>query len=434
MPDAATPPVNLRRVLLVTLGSGGDVHPYIGIGAALRAIGCDVHILLNPHFAPRARAAGLTVHELGTERDYLDAIGDPRLVHVRGGPRFVVEHLVAAHAPAMYHATRDLLRGGDFDACLRHLIAFGAGWAAQQEGVREIVGVLSPLFWFSTRDPGVYGPSGFRPPLWLARLRAPLARLAGRAILDPPLNRARRDLGLSPIPHAFVRGVTGGDLNLGLWSPAFRPHQPDDPPTSRVCGFVWHDGQADPALAPDLARFLDDGPPPIVFTLGTSVIHHAGDFYDLAARACERLGPGTRAVLLTGSKEPPAAALPGGVCAFAYAPFSALLPRARLVVHHGGIGTTAQCLRAGVPAVIIPFANDEFDTASRAARLGAAVVLRRDRLREASLADALRRADSAPARTAGARLARALAREDGARGAVDCVRSFVAGRSRGGAT
>ncbi|MBL8758989.1 MAG: hypothetical protein JNK35_11225, partial [Phycisphaerae bacterium] len=333
---------------------------------------------------------------------------------VRGGPRFVVEHLVAAHAPAMYHATRDLLRGGDFDACLRHLIAFGAGWAAQQEGVREIVGVLSPLFWFSTRDPGVYGPSGFRPPLWLARLRAPLARLAGRAVLDPPLNRARRDLGLSPIPHAFVRGVTGGDLNLGLWSPAFRAPQADDPPTSRVCGFVWYDGQAAPALAPDLARFLDDGPPPIVFTLGTSVIHHAGDFYDLAARACERLGPGTRAVLLTGSKEPPAAALPGGVCAFAYAPFSALLPRARLVVHHGGIGTTAQCLRAGVPAVIIPFANDEFDTASRAARLGAAVVLRRDRLREASLAEGLRRADTPSLRAAANALRTALTGEDGA--------------------
>lgn len=421
MPDAETQPAPTRRILLVTLGSGGDVHPYIGIGAALRVRGHDVHVLLNPHFAPRARAAGLTVHELGTERDYLEAIGDPRLVHARRGPRFVVEHLVAAHAPAMFNATRDLLRGGGFDACLRHLIAFGAGWAAQQDGVREIVGVLSPLFWFSTRDPGVFGPSGFRPPPWLARLRAPLARLAGRAVLDPPLNRARRALGLQPIPHAFARGVTGGDLNLGLWSPAFRPPQADDPPTSRVCGFVWFDGQTTPTLSSDLARFIDDGPPPIVFTLGTSVIHHAGDFYALAARACRRLGPGARAILLTGSKHPPAAALPAGVRALDYAPFSALLPRARLVVHHGGIGTTAQCLRAGVPAVIIPFANDEFDTASRAARLGAAVVIPRARLSERTLADALRRADAPATRAGAASVSRAMLGEDGARSAVDCM-------------
>jgi rhamnosyltransferase subunit B len=138
----------------------------------------------------------------------------------------------------------------------------------------------------------------------------------------------------------------------------------------------------------------------------------------VSARAACRLG--CRAILLVGDS---GAVLPAsdGIIVRAYAPYSALFPCARLIVHHGGIGTTAQALRAGRPQLIVPIFADQPDNAARAARLGVARVLRRSRYRESALVAALRAAEIPTmierARTVSAQ----IALEDGAARAAQAI-------------
>jgi len=161
-----------------------------------------------------------------------------------------------------------------------------------------------------------------------------------------------------------------------MFSRVLAEPRPDWPPNTRITGQVFYDGPGDgETLYPDLERFLASGPAPVVFTLGTSAVGAAGTFYRESLKAAQLLR--VRAVLLVG-KDPrnrPSAPLPEGIVAFDYAPFSKLFPWAAAVVHQGGIGTAGQALRSGRPQLVIPFAHDQPDNASRLERLGVAAVL-----------------------------------------------------------
>jgi UDP:flavonoid glycosyltransferase YjiC (YdhE family) len=167
-------------------------------------------------------------------------------------------------------------------------------------------------------------------------------------------------------------------LILALYSDVLGARQPDWPPQTVVTGFPFFDRDGDEGLPSALARFLDAGEPPIVFTLGSSAIWDAGEFYEHSARAAERLG--RRAVLLVGRdldnrpKE-----LPLGIAAFDYAPYSELFHRAAVVVHQGGVGTTGQALRSGRPMLVVPFAFDQPDNADRVQRIGVGRTIARKR-------------------------------------------------------
>ena len=156
-----------------------------------------------------------------------------------------------------------------------------------------------------------------------------------------------------------------------------------------ICGFPWLDRASD-ALDDGLARFLDAGEPPIVFTLGSAAVHHPGDFYSLAAEVCRQLG--RRGVLLTGGSAPEPGLLPASVIARAWAPHVKLFPRALVNVHHAGIGTTAQCVRAGRPSVAVPHAFDQFNNALRVHALGTGLVVPRWHLTRDRLVAALEQA------------------------------------------
>lgn len=128
-------------------------------------------------------------------------------------------------------------------------------------------------------------------------------------------------------------------------------------------------------MTPELLAFLDAGPAPIVFTLGSSAVLNAGNFYIEAVRVVQRLG--CRAVLLVGKEGGNALpdSLPPTVHVAGYAPHSELFPRASVIVHQGGAGTLGQALRAGKPMLVVPWAHDQPDNADRARRLGVARVL-----------------------------------------------------------
>ena len=180
----------------------------------------------------------------------------------------------------------------------------------------------------------------------------------------------RHELGLPKGANPLFDAKHSPHLVLALFSRVLGVEQKDWPPNTLITGFCFYDADAGNAALPtQLEEFLAAGDAPVVFTLGSAAVLAAGQFYEHSAQAAMRLG--VRAVLLIGSdtRNRPEAALPDSICVAEYAPYSALFPRASLVVHQGGVGTTAQCLRAGKPMLIMPYSHDQPDNARRMRRL-----------------------------------------------------------------
>jgi UDP:flavonoid glycosyltransferase YjiC (YdhE family) len=217
---------------------------------------------------------------------------------------------------------------------------------------------------------------------------------------------------------------------LALFSSVIAKPQPDWPPHTRVMGFPFYDrrdraGDID-LIDPALADFLEAGEPPVVFTLGSSAFWVAEDFYAESIAAARAAG--VRALLLIGEERNRPAELPLDVAAFDYAPYGEVLPRARAVVHQGGIGTTAQGLRAGIPTLVVPFSHDQFDNGSRVKRIGAGRMLPRSRYNAASAARELRAllADESYT-TRATEVGRQIRAENGAVAAADAIEEVLRG-------
>jgi UDP:flavonoid glycosyltransferase YjiC (YdhE family) len=205
---------------------------------------------------------------------------------------------------------------------------------------------------------------------------------------------------------------------LAMFSSVVGGPQPDWPANARLTGFAFYDRHEPMPAA--LAAFLEAGEPPIVFTLGSAAVFDPGEFYRNSIGAARLLG--RRAVLLIGPEPPSLPAVDGQIAVAPYAPFSELFPRAAAIVHQGGIGTTAQTLRAGCPMVIVPFSHDQPDNAARMVRLGVADVIGRQQYSAAAAAKALRNVLGDPSYAArAARAAQQIQRENGAADAADVI-------------
>jgi UDP:flavonoid glycosyltransferase YjiC (YdhE family) len=171
-----------------------------------------------------------------------------------------------------------------------------------------------------------------------------------------------------------------------------------------------------------LESFLKAGPAPVVFTLGSAAVMAAGKFYEFSAKAIMKMG--ARAVLLIGSDERnrPQGELPDTICVAEYAPFSALFKRAALVVHQGGVGTVAQCLRAGKPMLIMPYSHDQPDNGRRMRRLGVARVIQRENYTPVRVARKLKAMLEEPQfAERAAEVAESIEHEDGVRSACNAL-------------
>lgn len=418
------------RVLLTAIGSPGDINPVVAVGQALRARGHSATVLVNPYFEDSVRRAGLGFIPLGTDEQLrrLNQTAFMRNPARRSGQR----ELVLPNAELLIETLDRVLRAGPPDLVVYHQLSLGAPWICRRYGVPAAVVTLTPLAWMSREDGSIHSRTGCRqaPPRWLLGLQLGLADAFLRWTLDRELNRIRRRFGLPPGAGFFRDHIRDCDLNLGLWSPLLRGPMPDDPPNGRICGFTWCDRGAKTSAAEDEIReFLDQGEPPIVFTMGTSVITALGNFYETAAAACARLG--RRGLLLIGSEQNRPRRLPPGVRAALFAPHSLVFPRASVNVHHGGAGTTAQALRAGKPTLVIPIAFDQFDNAERVKRLGISQTLWKELVSPRLLAVRLRsilESGAMPRRAAA--IGAAVEKEDGAaRAAALLEESVYAGAS-----
>lgn len=373
------------RVLLATDGTWGDVGPQLAVAHELRARGNEVLALLNPSFAADAERLGIRTQRVGVS--WQERLIDADPAHLArpmiGTIRVLRDHLIP-DIPSWIVATQRANERFRPHAALVHHVCWGPLWSLYREGVPMAATFLAPVVLLSADDPG--RPLSALPPApsFVARANRVALKSLFRRVLDRPA-RARFEAAGLPAPRdLFFLAQRVARVSLALWSERLRGAARDDPANLHICGYSFP-VEPDP-LALGLSAFLDAGDAPVVVTFGTSMRETGLEVYRAAAEASARIG--RRAVLLTGAGNAPEP-LPVGVAAFEAAPHGRLLPRACAVVHHAGAGTGAQVLRAGKPAVIVPFGHDQADNAHRAEQLGVARVVPRWRASADRLARAL---------------------------------------------
>ncbi len=365
------------------------------------------------HAAMIARA-GVPFHALGTAAQYHATLGHPDVWHPRKG--FPV---LWAGMRDSVDAIPDYIAALPADAplvMLAHPLALcGAALArSRRPGLRVVSGWLAPAALRSVRDPMMFGP--LRVPRWMPlSWRMKLWRFADATVLDKTtvadINAAHARYGLAPVRHFIDHLESVADAHLTLFPRWFAATPPDWPRPLSEGAFALYDPDPSDAPSPELAAFLDAGAPPIVLTPGSGNAQ-AQRWLARAVEAVRRLG--RRAIVLTPHRAQVPADLPPGMLWQPYVPLRALLPRAAAIVHHGGVGTTAEALRAGVPQVVVPLAYDQFDNGARVAALSAGCALAGGAAgaRPRALARALARLLSSPDIAAGCARTAALAAAD----------------------
>jgi rhamnosyltransferase subunit B len=373
-----------KTILLCTIGSAGDVYPFIGIGQELKRRGFRVVLITSQYFETQAHNAGLEFFGLGSTEDYQSIIEDPDLWSPDKGFKVFADRVVFPIMEPAY----EIIAG--FDPSETILAAQGQFFAAhiahEKLGFPFITIHLSPAAFRSVYEFPLVPIS--LPPFVVRGLFSLIDALVLDKLFAPNINRFRQSLGLPSINKIFGGWMHSPQRNIGLFPEWFAQLQPDWPPQTQLTSFVYYDKQNGSEELPDeLEAFLRAGSAPILFTAGTAM-KHADQFFLDCIGACQLLDE--RGILLTQHPEQLPAKLPQGIQYFAYLPFSKVLPRARALVQHGGIGTTAQAIAAGIPQVIRPMAHDQPDTAARVEKLGIGVSLSPKNFNAASLADRLK--------------------------------------------
>jgi UDP:flavonoid glycosyltransferase YjiC (YdhE family) len=406
-----------KRILLATFGSYGDVNPFLGIAGELRKRGHEPAIASSAAWRERVEKAGFEFREISPGWD--ESVGGGQL-----------ETYLATRGvfTDFRGAFDDLLSAArDADALVTLSLAAAGPLVAQKTGLPWVSVVLEPLSFLSAYEP---------PPLPPGMTLSALKKLA-----EPwaqPVVRLKEELGLPPGGDPFTEDYLTADAVLALFSPLLGSPQPDWPPQTVVTGFVGYDqfssgGSSSGSSLGALREFLDDGVPPVVFTLSSdAVVAPFNDFYVESVLAAKALG--RRAVVL-GLNIPDTRS--DDVLMLSHVPFSEVFPHAAAVVHHGGVGTSAIALGAGRPTLVVPGSPAVLgsyaqpDTAARLARLGVARVLHRPQYNAAAAASELGALLSDPSYAiAAAAVAKRIVLENGTRTACDVIERVMQGAGR----
>jgi rhamnosyltransferase subunit B len=413
----------MAHVLLLPVGSHGDVHPFVALGTGLRARGHRVTMITAEPFRGVAERNGLDFVPTLTRDEYDAVMLHPDLWHPKKGLRVVFdEPLIRKYLPVALGLIRERYVRGETVA-VGGSLALAARTAHDALGIPYASVTLQPMTCCSVADPPVHSTgSDFT---WLP---SPLIRAAywtaERFLTDPmiapPLNDFRRSLGLAPVSRILTRWIPSPQADLGLFPDWFGP-VPDMPPTFRHCGFVPFDDAGGRPTPAEVNAFFAAGPPPVVFSFG-SAMRTGRPYFEAAVEACVRLN--VRGVLLARAGDQIPASLPPNVIHAPYAPFSDVFPRSAVVVHHGGIGTSAQALRAGVPQLVMPLAFDQADNAARMKRLGVSRTLFPHRFRGKNVARTLRTVMADAETVTAAKRVSAFAGFDGVARACEIIESL----------
>ncbi len=412
------------RVLLSNFGSFGDVIPFLQMGKALHERGHEVTFATTANLRPQVEAAGLIFRSIGTAKR-MDALhAEPGLWDPKRGLELMYDLAVELTEPSRQIVERERAQSaaeGRSFVAVGGMLSFGLRLARDCHPFPLMTVYLSPFLMRSRHRPPVL--PGIDLPSWLpGPVTHGIQRLVERWIVDPKrlpaLNAIRLRHGLPRIDN-LSDWLPSPDRLCLLAPPWFASPQSDWPSQTAQTAFPRSSAEdLTGAMSEPLRAFLKAGEKPVVVTYG-STMQHGGDFFRAASEACARVGQ--RAVLVTGAVGQGCVPPRLDQIVVPHAPFGELLPHARALIHHGGIGTCFEAFDAGIPQIVVPNAFDQMDNAHRVAQLG--LGLRVDRKDFAKIGqEALTRllADAAIARNC-AEARRRCVNQDGIVQACDLV-------------
>lgn len=425
----------MARILMATIGSLGDLHPFLAIGRELRSMGHDVTVATSDKHGPRIEEAGMTFAEIppkfpeeSEQKRVIERFMDPR-----HGSERVLGELIVPSAEATARAVEPLVRVSD--VVVLHPFVVSAAYFAEKAGKPWVAVPYAPMMFVTEEEPPVTHDLrrpdrlkwiGNWPLNWIMR-----AALRANRRQWKIFRKIRAEIGLPPEPgHPFFdHYLKKADLVIACFSRSLGRPLAEWPRRSIQTGFAFFDrndavhGQAFDAT---LEAFLAAGTPPFVITLGSTGVYTAGDFYPQAWEAARRVG--RRAVLLVGPEvdEIQARITDPDCLVLNYAPHASIFPRGCVNVHHGGLNTTGQALRAGMPQLVVPMSHDQFDNAVRVERAGCGLWLPKADF-DADRAEPLfrRLVDDASFRDRASEAAEVVASEPGARLAAESIDALV---------
>lgn len=367
------------RCLLVAIGSMGDNLPFIWLGQALRRRGHDAVLLASGYFEKMARDAGLGFVSLSTAERYMEFVVKQRtwtgLEALDAMAREVLDlaELELSEIASRYVPGETVVAGQGY--------AFGARFAQEKLGVPLATIHLQPMWMRSI----YHAPGGLgKTPLFLLRLVETLTDWIIDGRVGKPLNAIRAKHSLPPVKKVMKTWWNSPQRVIGLFPDWYVGPEPDWPAETKLVGFPLPPPSEHFDMS-DVERFIGNGPAPIVFA--QSSITSDTEYFKICVEAAERLG--RKAILLSPHADIIPPNLPATVRHFTFVPLDKLLPRCAAHVHHGGIGTIAQTLAAGIPQLTVPMVYDQTDNSQRLTPLGASAYLPRKKYSVASATKAI---------------------------------------------
>ena len=419
------------HICILSVGTRGDVQPYIALGKGLQAAGHQIQLATLGMFEPMVRSYGLgfaLIEE--SPLSFLDRViaSGGNVVQRLLETRRIITAMMERLLEDAWHAVQDA------DVIITSNLLIYPGYSLSEHlGVPSIGTFLAPYlrtraFPNSAFFSGQHALGG-RGNL----LTYDLFNQATWQLYRGSMNRQRRRFGLSPLP---MLGIAGQMLRehspfLCAYSPLLVPRPMDWGDGIHVTGYWLLDAPATWQPPDALLAFLEAGPPPVYIGLGSMKTHDPAATTELMVQALAQSGQ--RGILLTGSLGISQSEMSDEVLTLAEAPHDWLFPRMAAVVHHGGAGTTAAGLRAGVPTIITPIYGDQFFWGQRIAALGVGPPpIPQKHLTPERLAAALRLATSDQAMQERARaVGHTLKEEDGVAQAVRIIETIHAARPTG---
>ena len=373
------------RILITSIGSYGDVYPFIAIAQELKRRDHDVILFINEHYKPHAAAAGLNAVSVWSADVYDRAIRHPMAWDQKRGIRYLLNTL-SSHITDIYEILDKYFVPGE-TLIIGSTLAFSSRILQDKYNVPGVTVHLSPSVLRSSYESPLITdnhhinriPKTIKRGLWWL-----VDTLVADPTIKPQINKLRTFLGLKPVKRIFDQWLHSPDLVVGLFPAWFSSPQPDWPPQVVCTAFPLYDEGVGYELPQEIINFIHSGDPPVVFTPGTAMTQ-GEQFFKESIAACAKLD-NKRAILLTRYPEQIPKSLPDNIRHYDYIPLSSLLPHAGVLVHHGGIGTCSQAFKAGVPQLIRPMAYDQFDNANRIIKLGAGLSISTDHYQAAKIA------------------------------------------------
>ncbi len=420
------------KVGLVSFGSRGDVQPFIALALGLRRAGHEVFLGAPQNFAPLAAQYDVPFRPFSCDtRELAERPEVKRVVESGSTLALLKMRLLRRRNPVLDAINADVWQmTGDAEALVFRAGAPPAAYSiAQKRGIPSVEVMYSPL------EPSAELPAiaaGMRPAgrPWFNRCMGRLTYQVFWRMFARSANRFRREvLQLPPLPRGGVLAeyARTGQPTFYIYSPTVLPKPSDWRPDAHVVGYLFADPAGDWTPPPELCQFLDAGPKPIYVGFGSMPLANGRRLSDILLEGIRRSGQ--RALLHAGWGDLARdAALPEGVLRVGEMPYDWLFPRMAAVVHHGGVGTTAYGLRAGVPSVLFPHNFDQPYWAQRLYELGVSPrPIRLRRLTVDGVAASIRAAVNDPAlRERAASVGAKIRTENGVARAVELFDQYMA--------